>query len=157
MFTTTYPDQSQPTPAADEPIMVFRAPDSEAALPLSRVLEVLDLVELVRMSAGSLAPDQLSQLVRFSDRIDLKIVTPGDARKQLEIVPAEKELLDLLLAQASRERPTPSAQSASRTGCPGCQAVRTELLLLNCPDCGYDFRLAAGVTALWQPVGPRTE
>ena len=129
--------------------MVFRDCDSEAAVPLSRVLGMLDLVELIRTSAEPLDPDKLSELVCFSDRIDLKIVTPGEKHKRLEIAASEKELLNLLLAQPGTSATTGSTH---RVRCPRCQADRTEVLLVTCADCGYDFVQGAGVAQLWQPV-----
>lgn len=155
MITSTYPGQPAPHPATAEPMMVFRDADPEATVPLSRVLGMLDLVELIRSSADPLDPDTLSELVSLSDRIDLKIVTPGEQHKRLEVVASEKELLNLLLAQMDASAGTrPGSPRGVR--CPQCRADRAELLLATCAHCGYDFVLGAGVAQLWQPVVQHT-
>lgn len=136
--------------------MVFRDDDTEATVPLSRVLGMLDLVELIRSSAEPLDPDKFSALVSLSDRIDLKIVTPGEQHKRLEVVASEKELLNLLLAQPDTSASTRPGSPRQIRCCPQCRADRAELLLATCADCGYDFVLGAGVAQLWQPVVQHT-
>lgn len=126
--------------------LLFRTPDAEASLPLEDVIEVLDLVETLRLSSGAAELDELAELLAFADRIDLHLVPGGTSDKVLHINAAEESLLNLLLAQPRIRAAQPGPNIVV---CPGCRTRRTELLLTRCPDCGHDFLADAGVKTLW--------
>lgn len=146
-----WPEQSGRV-ATQQTQLLFRAPDAEATLPLEKAIEIVDLVETLRLSSGAAELGELAELLAFADRIDLLLVPSGTSDKVLHIDAAEKSLLNLLLAQPQIRAAQPQSDFVV---CPGCGAKRTELLLTRCPDCGHDFTADAGLEAVWsRPLEP---
>ena len=131
----------------EQPRLLFRAPDAEASLPLEDVIEIVDLVETLRLSSGAAELDELAELLAFADRIDLQLVPGGASDKVLHINAAEESLLNLLVAQPRIRAAQPPSDIFA---CPDCRTRLTELLLTRCPHCRHDFLADAGVEALWR-------
>lgn len=77
------------------------------------VIEIVDLVETLRLSSGATELDELAELLAFADRIDLQPVPGGASDKVLHINAAEESLLNLLVAQLRSEQRNPR-QTSSR-------------------------------------------